>query len=118
MKLKVVNTGNKVRDRLGIRFVPKQEQEIEVSNREYLTVKAVKDLTVTIVEKEGIIPDNNDNNDDKNDVKETLGSANVEDFISIVVDNDIDIDEAIALEVSGKNRPSLLEKLEALKQGE
>jgi hypothetical protein len=49
MKIEVTNNGTVARYRLGIGFLPGKTIEIEVSRKEYLTIKAVRDFTVTEV---------------------------------------------------------------------
>ncbi|WP_373896378.1 hypothetical protein [Virgibacillus sp. CBA3643] len=110
MDVKVYNKGKKSRERLGIRFEPKAEREIEVSSKEYITVKAVKDFNVEIIEEE------EEKEESGEDGKEELQELNIDEFINHVKDNDIDIDEAIAIEVAGKNRSTLLDQLEDMKK--
>jgi antitoxin component of MazEF toxin-antitoxin module len=145
-KLKVTNTGKRMRDRLGLRFLPNQEQEVEVNNRQYLTLKAVKDFEVEILDdtnnntddnsgndtdinNENDINDNDSNdetnndddlNDTESDSDEELDyyDLNIDEVLKAVREGKIDVDEAIAREVAGKNRVTLLDQLEDMKQGE
>lgn len=132
----VTNNGKRIRDRLGSRFLPSETKEMEVNSRQYLTLKAVKDFTVEIIEEDKKKDDNNNiksnvdiNNqvvtkDDEDNEKNTFDDEldyydlNVEEVLRAVEEGVFDVDEAIAYEVAGKNRVTLLDKLEELKQGE
>ncbi|ADI25339.1 hypothetical protein [Geobacillus sp. C56-T3] len=115
--LRVVNKGRKTRYRLGIEFPPNQPVEITVGNREYLTVKAVRDFEVEIIEK-----------DDKSETKhrhesaKTAGnsldvqSMTIDEVLEAVKEGKISVDEALSQEKAGKNRSRLIDKLEALKE--
>lgn len=160
-KIKVTNTGRRIRERLGSRFLPNQEQELIVNNRQYLTLKAVKDFSVEIIENENteeynensgsdnengyinnkivtkdnesteinqtsdeinIKTDNMSNeeetnpNDAQQDDELDYYDLNIEEVLKAVEEGAFDVDEAIAYEVAGKNRVTLLEKLEEIKK--
>lgn len=151
-KVRVINRGKRIRDRLGSRFLPNQPQELEVNSRQYLTLKAVKDFDVEILDSDNDTDSNNtvnsnvdndsqihsdvDNdidssidddvvNDGENDAEysqddEVLDyyDLNIEEVLKAVREGIFDVDEAIAYEVAGKNRVTLLEKLEDLKASE
>lgn len=130
--------GNRVRNRIGLRFVPQQEQVVEVNSRQYLTLKAVKDLDVTIVDDNDDHIDTNINDDstvmdeddteienndtdDVTDIQElqnTINGSTVDQVVAMVESGQISADEAIAYETVGKNRATLIDKLEDLKQGD
>lgn len=137
-KLKVLNTGKKTRSRLGYNFEPKKEKEIEVSNREYMTVKAVRDFEVEILdntEKESdgtegsetlnvenddidhTVPEEEIEEDTESDSEESinLSDLTVDEAIKAVENGKIGADEAIAQEIQGKNRSTLLDELEGMK---
>lgn len=101
-KVKVTNSGRRVRYRLGKRFDPKETVELEVNNRQLLTLRAVKDFVVEVVEppvQEGF----------------NYSNLNIEEVLNAVKEGKLTVEEAIAKEVSGKNRATLLDKLEELK---
>lgn len=137
MLVKVVNRGKRVRDRLGSRFLPHVEQTLKVNNRQYLTLKAVKDFEVTIIDKnvdndsDINVNNNMDNNNKNNNDADKADNAHnngelgekinyddltINEVIKAVKEGKIDVDEAIGLEVAGKNRVTLLNKLEDLKK--
>lgn len=130
----MINRGKRIRDRLGSRFLPNQPQELEVNSRQYLTLKAVKDFTVEIINEDKKKDDDNniksnvdinnqvvtkDEDNEKNTFDDELDyyDLNVEEVLRAVEEGIFDVDEAIAYEVAGKNRVTLLNKLEELKQG-
>lgn len=137
----VTNTGKRVRDRLGSRFLPNESQTLYVNSRQYLTLKAVKDFEVSIAKDEHakldedtaeqLITSEHKESDKKEDeaeqerssqdiqeLQEKLNESNVDQVIEMVANNELTVDEAIAYETVGKNRTTLLDKLEELKQGE
>lgn len=132
----VINTGRRVRDRLGSRFLPNQERILKVNGRQYLTLKAVKDFKVTIVDNnesnqvEKPEVDSNEKSEEENveqnekdtqeiqELQELINESTVDHVLDMVNNSDINIDEAIAYETVGKNRTTLIDKLEELKQGE
>lgn len=141
VNVSVVNTGKRMRDRLGSRFTPNKEVILEgLNQRQYLTLKAVKDFKVTIIEEEknedpldnnGNEPDGNENDENSNENPEDNNTnddgnnddgeldyydLNVAEVIKAVEQGVYDVDEAIAHELAGKSRTTLLEKLEVLKQ--
>ena len=132
-KVRVINRGKRIRDRLGSRFLPNQPQELEVNSRQYLTLKAVKDFTVEIINEDKKKDDNNniksnvdinnkvvtkDEDNEKNGFGDELDyyDLNIEEVLKAVEEGIFDVDEAIAYEVAGKNRVTLLNKLEELKK--
>lgn len=130
-KITVKNIGKRTRDRLGLRVQPGETKELEVSNREYLTIKAVKDFRVEVLpikQENNTETDEDDTKTDKNttDKAETSESQgdinyanlNIEEVIEAINGGNLDVTEAIALEVAGKNRPTLLEQLEEIQKGE
>lgn len=133
-KVRVINRGKRIRDRLGSRFLPNETKEMEVNRRQYLTLKAVKDFTVEIIKEDKKKDDdiniksnvdiNNqvvtkDEDNEKNSFDDELDyyDLNIEEVLRAVEEGVFDVDEAIAYEVAGKNRVTLLDKLEELKQG-
>ncbi|KQB92110.1 hypothetical protein [Geobacillus sp. PA-3] len=112
--LRVVNKGKKTRYRLGVEFPPNQTVEITVSNREYLTVKAVRDFEVEIVSE--------DETKQSSDIAETdapsLGvqDMTIDEVLQAVKEGKLSVDEALSQEKAGKNRSTLIDKLEALKE--
>ena len=133
IRVLVTNNGKRIRDRLGSRFLPNQTKEMEVNRKQYLTLKAVKDFTVEIIEEDKKKDDNNNiksnvdiNNKvvtkDEDNEKNTFGDElnyydlNIEEVLKAVKEGIFDVDEAIAYEVAGKNRVTLLNKLEELKK--
>ena len=136
-KVRVINRGKRIRDRLGSRFLPNETKEMEVNRRQYLTLKAVKDFEVTIIDKnvdndnDINVNNNMDNNNKNNNDADKADNAHnngelgrkinyddltIDEVIKAVKEGKIDVDEAIALEVTGKNRVTLLNKLEDLKK--
>lgn len=131
-RIRVINKGRRVRERLGSRFLPNQEQELFVNSRQYLTLKAVKDFEVELLDNNHSNIDSDsdndtDNHDDGVDSEDNAKDSvfdeeldyydlNIEEVLKAVTEGIFDVDEAIALEVAGKNRVTLLEKLEELKQ--
>ncbi|KMY60114.1 hypothetical protein [Geobacillus stearothermophilus] len=115
--LRVVNKGKKARYRLGVEFPPNQTVEITVSNREYLTVKAVRDFEVEIVSE-----------DDKSEAKHSHESAKtnapsldvqsmtIDEVLEAVKEGKLSVDEALSQEKAGKKRSTLIDKLESLKE--
>lgn len=141
--VRVINKGSRVRERLGSRFLPNVEQKLYVNSREYLTLKAVRDFKVEVLEDNEKKEDKNkkkvnnkeqinnkvvtkdikDEESDSNQAKIDDSSAdldyydlNIEEVIKAVKDGIFDVDVAIAYEVAGKNRVTLLEKLEEMKK--
>lgn len=126
-KVVVTNVGRRVRERLGSRFLPNESQELEVNSRQYLTLKAVKDFVVEIVEndkntneeiKQSENDDNNNVENDENEGELDYYDLNIEEVLKAVNEGIFDVDKAIALELAGKNRVTLIEKLEEIKQEE
>lgn len=143
-KVSVTNTGKRMRDRLGSRFNPKETKVLEVNSRQYLTLKAVKDFEVSIINEDDNKSDNDtvDNDDtstdngvnqeaetdqdeqqenqgqDIQDLQNEIDNAKIEDVISMVEGGKVEVDEAIAYEMVGKNRSTLIAKLEEIKAGE
>ena len=131
-RIRVINKGRRVRERLGSRFLPNQEQELFVNSRQYLTLKAVKDFEVELLDNNhsNIDSDSDNDTDNHDDGVDSEDNAkdivfdeeldyydlNIEEVLKAVTEGIFDVDEAIALEVAGKNRVTLLEKLEELKQ--
>ena len=129
----VTNNGKRIRDRLGSRFLPNETKEMEVNRRQLLTLKAVKDFTVEIIKEDKKKDDNNniksnvdinnkvvtkDEDNEKNGFGDELDyyDLNIEEVLKAVEEGIFDVDEAIAYEVAGKNRVTLLNKLEELKK--
>jgi hypothetical protein len=112
--LRVVNRGKKARYRLGVEFPPNQTVEITVSNREYLTVKAVRDFEVEIVSE--------DETKQSHGIAETdapsldISGLTIDDVLEAVKEGKLSVDEALSQEKTGKNRSTLIDKLEALKE--
>ncbi|MED3733900.1 hypothetical protein [Geobacillus stearothermophilus] len=115
--LRVVNKGRKTRFRLGIEFPPNKVVEVTVGNREYLTVKAVRDFEVEIVEK-----DDKSGARDRHESAKTAGnsldvqSMTIDEVLEAVKEGKISVDDALSQEKSGKKRSTLIDKLEALKE--
>lgn len=103
-EVKVTNTGRRVRERLGVRFDPKKTVELMVNNRQLLTLRAVKDFDVEVVEDSPVQEELNYSN------------LNMDEVLNAVKEGKLTVDEAIAKEVAGKNRSTLLDKLEELKE--
>lgn len=59
--VQVINKGKRTRDRLGSRFEPNKTVELKVNSRQFLTLKAVKDLEVNIVNKDEQVAGSEDN---------------------------------------------------------
>lgn len=133
IRVLVTNNGKRIRDRLGSRFLPNETKEMEVNRRQYLTLKAVKDFTVEIIKEDKKKDDDNniksnvdinnkvvtkDEDNEKNRFGDELDyyDLNIEEVLKAVEEGIFDVDEAIAYEVSGKNRVTLLNKLEELKK--
>lgn len=133
--IKVINKGKRIRERLGSRFLPNQEHTLEVNSREYLTLKAVKDFEIQIMDSNNSNnASNSDSNPNKandnvsdydtdrnnsNDAVESelnYHDLNVEQVLEAIENGSFSADEAIAKEVAGKNRVTLLNKLEEIKQ--
>lgn len=103
-EVKVTNTGRRVRERLGVRFDPKKTVELMVNNRQLLTLRAVKDFDVEVVEDSPVQEELN------------FSDLNMDEVLNAVKEGKLTVDEAIAKEVAGKNRSTLLDKLEELKE--
>lgn len=121
--VKVINKGKRVRDRVGVRFVPNKEYTVTVSKNQFVSLRAVKDFYVEEVTEETVPEEEVEEEpaelEDEEELIENLKSMNVEDFLQKVKESNIDIDTAIAIETTGKNRVTLIEQLEELKeQGE
>ncbi|UOQ43357.1 hypothetical protein MUN89_15710 [Halobacillus salinarum] len=119
--IKVINKGKKTRFRLGVGFSPKEPVELTVSNREYLTVKAVKDFQVEVInpdsDKGSDISSTKTSDNPQNHTEEdfNLSDLTVDEVIKAVQEGKLDIDQAIADEMEGKNRSTLLDELEGMK---
>lgn len=131
-KVKVINKGRRMRDRLGSRFFPEQEKIMEVNNRQHLTLKAVRNFQVEVIEEANNQSDsvNKINNkvvtkEEPENEKEPNSSdelnyhdLNIEEVLKAVEDGSLDVNEAVEHETANKNRVTLLEKLKEFKQGE
>jgi len=122
-EVKVTNVGNRIRNRLGYNFQPKQEVALSVNNRQLLTLRAVKDFKVVVLEPEtkadtdgGIKVDAEVDGEVVEEQELNYSELNMEQVLKAVEDGKIDLDEAIAKEVSGKNRATLLDKLKDIKK--
>lgn len=125
-KIKVTNTGNRVRERLGSRILPNQTVEIEVNSRGYLTFKAVRDFEVEVLdveEKETAEVSSETTEEENASQDEELDAQDGElDYYELTIDEVLkavdegvyDVGEALALEIAGKNRVTLIDKLETL----
>lgn len=133
IRVLVTNNGKRIRDRLGSRFLPNEKKEMEVNKRQYLTLKAVKDFTVEIIGEDKkkdddiniksnvdinnkVVTKGEDNEKNSFDDEVDYYALNVEEVLKAVKEGIFDVDEAIAYEVAGKNRVTLLNKLEELKK--
>lgn len=133
MKVEVFNKGKRVRERLGSRIAPKERKIFEVNANQYMTLKAVKDFEVRILDHNSDIANDVDNDNDSeidnkhesvsvsnsdNDAVSELdfNSMTIDEVLEAVENGQIDVDKAIALEITGKNRKTLLNKLEELKE--
>jgi hypothetical protein len=129
--VKVVNKGRRIRDRLGSRFLPNEEQILEVNPNQYIALKAVRDFEVEILDNNSDIDSNNVNDIDIA-VENNLGDSEINndhnsnddlDYYDLTVDEVLkaveegkfSVEEVIGLEVAGKNRRTLLDKLEDMK---
>jgi hypothetical protein len=129
--VKVVNKGRRIRDRLGSRFLPNEEQILEVNPNQYIALKAVRDFEVEILDNNSDIDSNNANDIDIA-VENNLGDSEINndhnsnddlDYYDLTVDEVLkaveegkfSVEEVIGLEVAGKNRRTLLDKLEDMK---
>lgn len=129
--VKVVNKGRRIRDRLGSRFLPNEEQILEVNPNQYIALKAVRDFEVEIFDNNSDIDSNNVNDIDIA-VENNLGDSEINndhnsnddlDYYDLTVDEVLkaveegkfSVEEVIGLEVAGKNRRTLLDKLEDMK---
>ena len=99
-EVKVTNVGRRTRDRLGIKFIPEQEETLSVNNRQLLTLRAVKDFKVEV-------PEEPEGEEELN-----YSDLNMDEVLKAIEDGKITVDKAIAKEVAGKNRTTLLDKLE------
>jgi len=109
-EVKVTNVGRRTRDRLGIKFVPKQEETLSVNNRQLLTLRAVKDFKVEVIEQE--VPEEPEGEEESVGQELNYSDLNMDEVLKAIEDGKITVDKAIAKEVAGKNRTTLLEKLE------
>lgn len=133
MKVEVFNKGKRVRERLGSRIAPRERKIFEVNANQYMTLKAVKDFEVRILDHNSDIANDVDNdNDSEIDNKHEsvsvsdsdddavseldFNSMTIDEVLEAVENGQIDVDKAIALEITGKNRKTLLNKLEELKE--
>ncbi|MEB3752490.1 hypothetical protein MKY25_01655 [Geobacillus sp. FSL W8-0032] len=115
--LRVTNKGKKARYRLGVEFPPNQTVEITVSNREYLTVKAVRDFEVEIV-SEGDKSETKRRHESAKPTEPALDvqSMTIDEVLEAVKEGKLSVDEALSQEKAGKKRSTLIDKLEALKE--
>lgn len=104
-KVTVKNTSKRVRSRLGHNFQPKEEKELLVNKRQLLTLQAVRDFEVELAEE-------------PSEPEDEYDKLNVQQVIEAVEEGVYTPDEVIAKEVSGKNRSSLLDKMEELNDGD
>lgn len=135
IKVRVTNIGQRTRSRLGVSVKPKETVELTVTSRQFITVKAVKDFKVEIIDEENkkteSLPNENEESENNNNENNSHSSNDVEsekaenldinkltadEVVQAVKDGILNIDEAIALEVAGKSRVTLIEKLEKLKE--
>lgn len=133
LKVEVFNKGKRVRERLGSRIAPRERKIFEVNANQYMTLKAVKDFEVRILDHNSDIANDVDNdNDSEIDNKHEsvsvsdsdddavseldFNSMTIDEVLEAVENGQIDVDKAIALEITGKNRKTLLNKLEELKE--
>lgn len=112
--VRVTNTSGRTKSRLGITLKPGKSKEVEVNSRDYFVLKAAKSFKVEKLDE---------TNEKKTKELEIdaplreLQDKNIEDFLAQVKEYDMDIDTAIETEQKGKNRSSLIEQLEELKEG-
>lgn len=115
--LRVVNKGRKTRYRLGVEFPPNKTVELTVGNREYLTVKAVRDFEVEIVNEGDKSETKHRHESAKTDAPSLdVQSMTIDEVLEAVKEGKISVDEALSQEKAGKNRSRLIDKLEALKE--
>lgn len=135
IKVKITNKGNRTRERLGSRVRPNEEKIIEITNnRELLTLKAVKDFEVKLIKEENTENEENNtenevetekqeehtenvNKDTGNLSEDDYNELTIEEVLKHVESGLLDIDEAVAYETVGKNRKTLLDKLDNLRVG-
>lgn len=126
IKVRVTNTGDRVRHRLGVSFRPNKTKEVEILKRHLIVLNAVKDFVVEVLEDKKTekyqgegneVEGSSENNKKELSPVEELNyhELTIEEVLEAVRINNLSVDEAIAYEVSGKNRVTLLEKLEELK---
>ncbi|MGG3790285.1 hypothetical protein [Geobacillus thermodenitrificans] len=115
--LRVVNKGRKTRYRLGVEFPPNKVVEITVGNREYLTVKAVRDFEVEIV-SEGGKSETKPSHESAKPATSSLDvqSLTIDEVLEAVKEGKISVDDALSQEKAGKKRSTLIDKLESLKE--
>lgn len=90
---------------------PKQLAEIQKKKKEI--IEKIKSLGLD----QAVVTKDEDNEKNTFDDELDYYDLNVEEVLRAVEEGVFDVDEAIAYEVAGKNRVTLLDKLEELKQG-
>lgn len=119
--VKVFNHGERTRHRLGVRFSPKQEVKLTVGSRQLLTLKAVRDFEITILEDAEVLEETKTSSQDAQEGSKLkdidLSELNISEVLKIVQEGKLTPDEAIAIELTGKNRTTLIDKLENMKEG-
>lgn len=130
--LKVINEGKKAVYRLGHRFDPKEEKEIQVTKKQVLTIKAHRDLKVQIVDEEKEVPEFSGTSEEMKlevggevlpmeekafDPIEFVTSSTVNEVMEKVEGGGLSAEKALEIEKENQGRSSLISKLEAVLEG-
>lgn len=121
-KIKVTNNSKRTKSRLGVNLKGGESTDVTVNSRDYLVLKASKSLDVEVLEGDKKVESENeqttktesDEQDEENGYD--FSDMNVDDTITFVKDNEVNADDAIEAEKAGKNRKSVIEQLEAMKE--
>lgn len=132
--LKVINEGKKAVYRLGHRFDPKEEKEIQVTKKQVLTIKAHRDLKVQIVDEKKEVPEFSGTSESEEmklevggevlpmeekafDPIEFVTSSTVNEVMEKVESGGLSAEKALEIEKENQGRSSLISKLEAVLEG-
>ncbi|MED3648634.1 hypothetical protein P4475_17835 [Halalkalibacterium halodurans] len=130
--LKVINEGKKAVYRLGHRFDPKEEKEIQVTKKQVLTIKAHRDLKVQIVDEKKEVPEFSGTSEEMKlevggevlpmeekafDPIEFVTSSTVNEVMEKVEGGGLSAEKALEIEKENQGRSSLISKLEAVLEG-
>lgn len=119
VKVKVTNTGERERSRLGVSVKPGKTRSVTVTNpRDLLTLRAVRDFDVSDVGAdaaevldEGASGASAGAETDNSEADVDVSAMTVDEVLAAVASGEVSVEDALAAEQAGKNRSSLVKQL-------